>query len=131
MVAIESSASPNDPQPIAARDALFTALRNACYLPDEATALVENFRAEVLREAGSSLRDLGFPDAGELLSDTADTVAPSPAPAEADGPLCTCGHGQNRHYTDNSYGAPGPIYGCYDCPTSTHLHQFTPAGGAR
>lgn len=45
-----------------------------------------------------------------------------------DGPLCTCGHGQDRHYTDATMGE-APRLGCYDCPANPH--QFVLAGGAR
>jgi hypothetical protein len=46
---------------------------------------------------------------------------------EDDGPLCTCGHGQDRHYTDTTMGQ-APRRGCYDCPAGSH--QFERAGGA-
>lgn len=65
------------------------------------------------------------------IESSASPNDPKASTSTDDGPLCTCDHGQNRHYVDTTYGAPGPIRGCYDCPTGSHLHQFVPAGGAR
>ena len=63
------------PSAIPARDALRRALEGACYSPDEASDLIEAFRAEVLTLASKSLSELGYPKASALVGDTAEVIA--------------------------------------------------------
>lgn len=141
-MSIIPSASPNDSSRSVARDELLDEYGRADagtapWTLSELRMKLANIRAEVLNDAADAIVDMERrnawavrPMASSLYAEFLRGMAAGHAP-EDDGPLCTCGHGQNRHYTDNSYGAPGPIYGCYDCPTSSHLHQFTLAGGTR
>lgn len=132
MVASIPSASPDDTNPASARDELRNVICAQAINPEGAEGMLEAFRAEVLAEAAELVRadvaHIRYGSATEYAECHAALLLNATSP---DGPLCTCDHGQRRHYVDTTYGAPGPIRGCYDCPTGSHLHQFVPAGGAR
>ncbi|MFF2184628.1 hypothetical protein [Streptomyces sp. NPDC058155] len=61
-----SSQNPSPENPSAARDAVYRALRGACYSPEEATALLDAFHTEALSKAADLLDDLRFEGSAQV-----------------------------------------------------------------